>query len=849
MATLSVDQSIVDGMVDQAVQMAAALKFQGDQAQTLRALRMGRCDICETVSDCLVRQVGEYLGELDRTVKAVYQYRPESLPLHPHGEFPRPPSQRSGINLLTWVERKNPALTALGASLEKALAGSRKRFSCANATPACTILDIQMVETRDIQENRGYGMFANAVSVRSAQVWQREEAYPEAVSLPGDLQGRPAHLDLEFSPESALFDQAVAIERQPLAERPAEARRLVEIKMALIRRLISDQPAYITIATEWFTIDDLAEIYQRKIGSGRIGGKAAGMVLASRILRESLDEPTRRRIQTPESFFLGSDLIYIFMAMNGLMHWNNQKYKPADQIRSEYPQLRSEFLRGGFPPEIVSDLAVMLAQIGPRPIIVRSSSLLEDNFGTSFAGKYESVFLANQGTREQNLEALTGTISRIYASTLKPEALLYRRSKGLQDYDERMAVLIQAVQGEKFGRYYFPFAAGVAFSRNLYRWSPQIRKEDGFLRMVWGLGTRAVERLGNEYPRFVALSHPTLQPDDTPEAIRYYSQQNIDLIDLEENRLRSLPAHEVLSPDYPPLRFLAQRIDEDGYLGRLHGRVRRADLPRLAITYDDLLARTTFAETMGRMLKSLERHYGVPVDVEFTARVVDPDSARPQVLITLLQCRPQSFLAAGRKSPLPEDLSPAETVFTTGFLVPQGFVGDIRHILFVVPEVYFALQSQAARNRLRRLIALLNVALPEKSFVCVGPGRWGTTNPDLGVFVSYSDIDRTAALVELSGPGLGPAPEPSLGTHFFQDLMEANIYPLAVCLDQKGASLNRDFFYGSPNRIEAYTAVDPELKDCLRLIAVADAYPGAHLELVMDDEQNRAVAYRVKDRL
>ena len=95
----------------------------------------------------------------------------------------------------------------------------------------------------------------------------------------------------------------------------------------------------------------------------------------------------------------------------------------------------------------------------------------------------------------------------------------------MQDYDERMAILIQVVKGEKFKDYFFPQAAGVAFSRNLYRWAPQIRREDGFIRLVWGMGTRAVDRVGNDYPRLVALSHPLLRPNSSPEAIRRYSQQ------------------------------------------------------------------------------------------------------------------------------------------------------------------------------------------------------------------------------------------------------------------------------------------------------------------------------------
>jgi phosphoenolpyruvate synthase/pyruvate phosphate dikinase len=161
------------------------------------------------------------------------------------------------------------------------------------------------------------------------------------------------------------------------------------------------------------------------------------------------------------------------------------------------------------------ELKDLLENIGKKPLIVRPSSLLEDNFGTAFAGKYDIHFCPNQGSPKDNLEELTHAIAGTFASTLKPEALLYRRSKGLQDYDERMAILIQLVQGDSYGRYFLPHGAGVAFSHNLYRRNQQIRREDGFARLVWGLGTRAVERVGNDYPRPVALSHPTLQPDDT----------------------------------------------------------------------------------------------------------------------------------------------------------------------------------------------------------------------------------------------------------------------------------------------------------------------------------------------
>jgi hypothetical protein len=150
-----------------------------------------------------------------------------------------------------------------------------------------------------------------------------------------------------------------------------------------------------------------------------------------------------------------------------------------------------------------------------------------------------------------------------------------------------------------------PHAAGVAFSRNLYRWAPQIRKEDGFARLVWGLGTRAVDRVGNDYPRLVALSHPLLRPSTDPTSIRRYSQQYVDLIDLEDNAFRTLPIHEVLDSRYPPLRYLVQ-VEDEGYFASLRSRVLDRSTKNLVLTFEDLLKRTNFASRLRTILQTLE---------------------------------------------------------------------------------------------------------------------------------------------------------------------------------------------------------------------------------------------------
>ena len=644
----------------------------------------------------------------------------------------------------------------------------------------------------------------------------------------------------ELAPHEMLFEQAAAIEELPEKERAPLEARLQEIKVVLIRTMISDHLAYINIAKEWFTVEDLKKIRRKKIGEGKIGGKSAGMLLAQRILREVAPPDIAEAIRTPNSYYLGSDVMYSFMSMNNLMRWADQKYKPEEQIRAEYPQLEKEFIAGKFPDEILEQLRALLEKAGNHPLIVRSSSLLEDNFGTSFAGKYESYFCPNQKSLDENLTALTKAIARVYASGLRAEPLLYRRRMGLLDYDERIAILIQFVMGARMGKYYLPHGAGVAFSRNLYRWSPQIHKEDGFMRLVWGLGTRAVDQVGNDYPRLVALSHPLLHPGADVKSIRRYSQQYVDLIDLEENTFKTIPVREAMSASSPELRYIAQVYDE-GYLSSL--RTNLVDKENLVITFDGLLRRTPFASQMRTALTLLEEHYHSPVDTEFTVEILNPNDIQPKVRITLLQCRPQSHLKTDEEAHIPSELEQKDIIFATRRMVPRGSIFGIRYVLFVHPEEYFRLSSHAERYKLERSIGRLNAALEKEKFIAVGPGRWGTSTPDLGIHIGFADIYNTQALIELSGKGIGSAPEPSFGTHFFQDLMEAQIYPLAIYLDDEDVLFNQKFFYEMPNRLERWISVDASVRNVLRLIDVEDYRRGNTLSLIMDDEQGKAVAF------
>ncbi|HSN93682.1 MAG TPA: PEP/pyruvate-binding domain-containing protein, partial [Anaerolineaceae bacterium] len=563
-----------------------------------------------------------------------------------------------------------------------------------------------------------------------------------------------------------------------------------------------------------------------------------GMLLAARILKEKASEDLQNALRMPTSYYVGSDVFYNFMSVNNLIHWSDQKYKTEDQMWQDYPKILADFKAGSFTPGVSQYLETILAMSGGRPLIVRSSSLLEDNFGTAFAGKYESIFLPNQATPEENLRALMVAMAGIYASALHPSALVYRKNRGLQDYDEQMALLIQVVEGQKHGNYYFPELAGVGFSHNTYRWSPQIRAKDGFVRLVWGLGTRSVDRVGNDYPRLIALSHPTLNPSTNQKSIMRYSQQYIDLINLEKNSLETLPVHQVINSQIPNLRYFAQ-LNSEGYIHSLHSNLLDGSVNDLVLTFEDLLSRTKFPALMREMLTTLEIEYRTPVDLEFTARLENtPKGVTP--LLTLIQCRPLTTLKEGI-SLIPKDIPDSDVLFSASTLVAGGTVEPIEYIVSVSADDYFSLKTQKDRYALERAIGRLNAALEKETFICIGPGRWGTSNTDLGIHVDYADIFNTSALVEVAGNLQGVSTEPSLGTHFFQDLMEGQIYPLGVRPGQD--FINQKRLDEAPNQLLEWIDTDQEVARVLKLIKAREIEPEGTLTLAMDDRSGKALCY------
>jgi hypothetical protein len=492
-------------------------------------------------------------------------------------------------------------------------------------------------------------------------------------------------------------------------------------------------------------------------------------------------------------------------------------------------------LEGSFPDEIEEQFWRVIEYFGQSPIIIRSSSLLEDAFGNAFAGKYESVFSVNQGTPEERYRRFVECIRQVFASTMNEDALAYRLQRGLDQLDEQMALLIQRVSGSYRRNYFFPDLAGVGNSYNTFVWRKDMDPKAGMLRLVLGLGTRAVNRVENDYPRIVALDHPLLRPLAGQGDIRKYSQHEADVLNIPSNDLETVPVSEIMSEDMGAYPHLIGIIDNEA--AEL---LRRRGLPAREawiLTFDTLLSENAFPGVMRRMLETLEAEYDYPVDTEFTVNFTGSDSFQ----INLVQCRPLQTKGEMKRVSIPEHIREEGTLFrSTGNFMGGNTAEPIHRILFVDPEKY-ANSSLSDKYGAARLIGKINKRInrAEESALLIGPGRWGTTTPSLGVPVRFSEINNIAGIIELAHITGSLMPELSFGTHFFQDLVETDIFYAALFPEMEHVSFNRRIIDEGPNVL---TSILPDSAPYEPMIIVRDVRD-EHLFLYADVISQRVICY------
>ena len=613
------------------------------------------------------------------------------------------------------------------------------------------------------------------------------------------------------------------------------------LKQEACRILIGSDITLNRLAGKYFTLDDLFNIRERMIGSGRIGGKATGMLLARKILLADEKNNGFSGIMEPhDSFYIGSDVFFTFLVDNQLFRLRLQLTRNSSITAEEFAAVEQEFLEGSFPLEIMEQFRNMLDYFGQAPIIVRSSSLLEDSYGNAFAGKYRSEFCANQGDPEARLKDFLRAVKLVYASTLSPHVLSYRLKRGLGENDEQMAILVQRVAGFPYHRYFFPCIAGVAFSRNLYAWSERIDAVRGVIRLVFGLGTRAVNRVPDDYPRMIAVSHPRIRPEAGQKIIRY-SQHKMDLLDLQANRFLTLPVEEVLVwGDYPQLHYFTSLLRE-GYLFDPPYAETAGGGEKHLLTFNRLIDKTPFVNILGAILAQLEEAYGHPVDTEFTASL----DGKGRVSINLLQCRPLWQPQQLAPLQLPRHIPAELIIFRAQRVINPGLVEGIKYVIFVDPSGYAALANDSLRKQAGRLVGDLNrhPRLAGEKMLLMGPGRWGSSNLHLGVNTGYADLNNVSVLVELAFEKAGQLPEVSYGTHFFLDLVESGITYLPVYPDLPRSCFNDHFLRESPSILDMLLPGNDSLQGAIRVIDVAAVSDGKLLRLVADPRSGHAVCY------
>lgn len=584
----------------------------------------------------------------------------------------------------------------------------------------------------------------------------------------------------------------------------------------LSRMLFSDDPAMSQLIDEYLTLDDLLVVRSRMIGTGTIGGKALGMLLARAVLRRDAPQ-IDARLEAHDSFYIGTDVFDTFLIHNELW-WIRRRQRDPAIFLDEIEEARKRMLAGVFSPTTLRQFEGMLDYFGEWPFIVRSSSRLEDRYGNAFAGQYDSVFCANRGPWERRLNDLLDAVRQVYASTMSEQALRYRERRGLLGENEQMAVLIMRVSGTAGGRYFHPHAAGVGLSVNPYRWNPRIDMNAGVIRLVAGLGTRAVDRNDDDYTRLVALNAPELRPETSFGDIARHAQRRMDAIDLQENRLVSGPFAEMVRdhPDFPVDLFTT-----------------REDPGKPAfLTFDRLLGETPFVVDLRAILAKLHAAYRYPVEIEFALNVLADGGYR----INLLQCRPLQVRSLEGKVSIAPPADAPHLFDAQGAVIGPSRIIRPDRLIYIVQSRYAELR-QDDRMAIARLVGAINRASGDRTLVVLGPGRWGTRDPWMGVPVSFSEINRVSALCEIVAMNDNLIPDVSLGTHFLNELIEADMLYFALFPARPGNRIDEPRILACPNRLETLIPGVQKYGDVVRVVD----FDSATATLYADAEKQRVI--------
>ena len=628
--------------------------------------------------------------------------------------------------------------------------------------------------------------------------------------------------------------QAACTEQQKTNSSP----KCKSLRKQLIGMMITRDKNLARLCEHHFELSDLVAIGKRMIGTGYVGGKSTGMLLARAILKNT-DYKWRERLEIHDSFYVGSDVFYTFI-INNKCWWERHQMKASENPCLEAKKIREKLLLGKFSRDTIAQFKEILNYFGQSPIIVRSSSLLEDAYGNAFSGKYESVFCVNQGTPAERLEQFKDAVRTVYASSLSRDVLTYRSHRGLWNKYEEMALLVQRVSGAFYGNVYMPQLAGVGYSFNPFSWDPEIDPAAGVLRLVYGLGTRAVDQHDDDYTRIVALDAPLKRPEVSTDAVHKYSQHTVDVLDLKTNSQESNNLEPLVKANPSlPLDLFAVRDTE------MEARARQFDVKNVfswMLTFKNVFTQTAFVDDMRDMLRALAAAYKYPVDIEFAVNFFEDKSYR----INLLQCRPFQVKVETGGANLPKNIKKKDILIkTAGPIIGEATAKRIDRLIYVIPSRYSVLKP-TERYSVARLIGELSNGMPaDKNTMLVGPGRWGSKMPELGVPVSFNDIRNVSVLCELSMMHEKLAPDISLGTHFFNDIVEMGIVYIGVYPESEGYVLNEKLILEGQNELVAQYNRGDRIAEALHVVDISDSETGVFLHA--NTVKREAIIFRAEN--
>lgn len=447
--------------------------------------------------------------------------------------------------------------------------------------------------------------------IRPLKVWNRysptlflPHVYDGSKFIPVTSSAEIAYLNSQFgesdeNPERDLdyWDRLFIKAGKLLNSQAFNPAREKEQVSQLAHIFLSRDDRILELISNYFGLQDILSIKSRLIGSGFIGEKAMGMLLSRKILDHD-SKAWRDILESHDSFYIGSDVFYSYLVDNNLWKMKMEHSRARDNQVELAGKLQSNILTGQFSETIRNKFLRMLEYFGQASIIVRSSSLSEDGFGSAFPRKYDSVFCINQGTLDERYRHFANAARQVFASTVSLEALSYQGKGKLDEVDEQMALLVQRVSGSRKNNYFFPDLAGVGFSYNSNVRDTQMDPHAGLIRLVLGLGTRSVDHLEQGYNSF--------------------PQRKIDVLDISQNKVQSLLIEELIDQgiDIHQDALAVRDYDREHQMEQLG----LGDLP----------------PTLSRLLKTLEVAYRYPVDIEFTINFRKSGG----YFINLLQCRP-----------------------------------------------------------------------------------------------------------------------------------------------------------------------------------------------------------------